>query len=69
MDASIQHMKRQHPEALELFCLLGLIPGGITEADLTIIWQSDEWINLAELLRKASLLKEKIETSSLGIKG
>ena len=58
MDASTMHMRNTQPEALNLFCLLGMLPGGVSEVDLPIIWQSDKWLMLTESLRRASLIVE-----------
>lgn len=41
MDTSTLHMRQSQPEALNLFCLLGMLPGGVSEVDLPILWQSD----------------------------
>jgi hypothetical protein len=57
-------MRKDNEKAIELFCLLGLLPGGITEHDLTSVWGSEEWVVLGEHLRNASLLVEKIENQS-----
>jgi len=58
-------MKRENEKAIDLFCLLGLLPGGITENDLTVVWGNEEWVVLSEHLRNASLLVEKIETQNI----
>ena len=55
-------MKKENERAIDLFCLLGLLPGGVTEKDLDALWGNLDWYVLSELLRKASLLEEKIET-------
>jgi len=61
MDTSTLHMRNTQPEALNLFCLLGMLPGGVSEVDLPILWQSDQWLVLTESLRRASLIVEKVE--------
>ena len=61
MDASTMHMRSTCPEALNLFCLLGMLPGGVSEQDLPILWQSDLWLSLTETLRKASLIVESTQ--------
>lgn len=38
MDTSTMHMRNTQPEALNLFCLLGMLPGGISEIDLPELW-------------------------------
>lgn len=61
MDTSTLHMRNKEPEALNLFCLLGMLPGGISEIELPVCLQSEKWILLTETLRRASLLVERIE--------
>ena len=65
MDTSTLHMRNTQPEALNLFCLLGMLPGGVSESDLPLLWQSDQWLVLTESLRRASLIVERVEMSSL----
>jgi len=65
LDTSIAHMKRENEKAIDLFCLLGLLPGGITESDLTVVWGNEEWVVLSEHLRNASLLVDKVETQNI----
>ena len=48
-----------------MFCLLGMLPGGISEVDLPILWRSDQWLVLTESLRRASLIVERVEESSI----
>lgn len=38
-----------------------MLPGGITETDLTQIWGNENWMSLKEKLMKASLLVSKVE--------
>ena len=45
--------------------MLGLLPGGITENDLTLVWENEDWVVLSEHLRNASLLAEKVETHNI----
>ena len=63
MDTSTLHMRNTQPEALNLFCLLGMLPGGVSELDLPILWESDRWIVLVECLRRASLIVETMTES------
>lgn len=60
MDTSTMHMRNTDPEALKLFCLLGMLPGGVSELDLPIVWQSEKWLMLTESLRRASLVVESV---------
>jgi len=39
IETSIEQVKSKEPLAIELFCLLGLLPNGISENDLTLIWK------------------------------
>ena len=69
MDTSTLHMRNTQPEALNLFCLLGMLPGGVSEADLPELWQGDQWLVLTESLRRASLIVERVEEASEGGQG
>ena len=62
LDASVNNLRKTSKKAFELLCLLGNLPGGITEDDLTILWGSDDWVTPIGYLRSAYLLVEKIET-------
>jgi hypothetical protein len=41
LEFSINNMRVQNPKALELFCLIGLMPGGVCEETLEVLWGSD----------------------------
>ena len=69
LDASVQHVRKQSEAAIELFCLLGLLPGGVTEPQLSELWAGADWLVLAEMLRKASLLMERLETHNFATRG
>lgn len=56
MDTSTMHMRTHQPEALNLFCLLGMLPGGVCDSDLTVLVESGKWLALTEYLVKASLV-------------
>jgi hypothetical protein len=60
LDISISNLLTAQPKAIELFCLIGLLPGGCKEYDLTILWGSD-WQKYTERLLRASLLVKKTE--------
>ena len=59
LDTSIKHMLSIQPRAIKLFCLIGLLPGGCSEDDLTILWGKDDWLECADKLLIASLLIKK----------
>lgn len=64
LDASIQYVRSIQPQAVDLFCLLGLLPGGVTERDLNHLWHEKddkEWYLLVTTLKNYSLLVERIE--------
>ena len=65
IDASTLAMRAEHPEALNLFCLIGMLPGGVSEDDLSILWENAQWMTLIEHLRRASLIVEKVESNSV----
>lgn len=54
-DASIQHIRNISAKAIDLFCLLGLMPGGISDTDLDILWRAKEdnkyWDGKMEILK------------------
>lgn len=64
MDISIQRVREENPDAILLFCLIGLLPGGITASDLSKLWQDESWYPLAEYLSHNSLLVEKLQYNS-----
>ena len=45
-EASLQFMLTKDPKAIELFCLIGLMPGGVTKDCLDKIW-GDGWFGYA----------------------
>ena len=51
-------MMKVDPKAIDLFCLIGLLPGGCTEQELDYMWGIG-WLKLAERLLRASLLVKK----------
>ncbi len=58
LETSIDCMKSNDPEAVKLFCLIGLLPGGCQEEDLDRLWGND-WQRYAERLLRASLLVKR----------
>jgi hypothetical protein len=52
------------PQAIDLFCLLGMLPGGISDTDLNQLWHNKdhkEWDFLIDILKNYSLLVERTE--------
>ena len=35
-------MLKKSPKAVELFCLIGLMPGGVTQDDLKELWDKEK---------------------------
>jgi len=67
--ASVEQVRIVDSRAIQLFCLIGLLPSGITADDLSELWElkqqtSSEWVSLAETLKKYSLLIQKDPTTS-----
>ena len=58
MDISINQLKETEPEAINLFWLIGLLPGGCTPNELDSLWGS-AWLSIAEKLLRSSLLVKK----------
>lgn len=65
LELSINHMKNSMADALKLFGFMGLLPGGISEKELTQIWEGSQWENLKDALVRASLLVYKTDTSGV----
>ena len=42
LEVSIDHLRRRQPDAVALFCLMGLLPGGALDSDFDGIWGSGE---------------------------
>jgi len=50
LDTSIINMNAKNPKAVELFCLIGLMPGGVTTDDLKELWALDWFGHVTELI-------------------
>lgn len=61
LELSISHMKNTSPKALNLFGFIGLLPGGVSEKEMTRMWGNNEWIILKDSLVRASLLVYKTD--------
>ena len=59
LEISINNIQKQNPQALDLFKLIGLLPGGIKQTELTELWGSNSWKSLKDDLIRASLLVNK----------
>jgi len=59
LEISIKNIQKNNPEALNLFKLIGLLPGGIKQPDLTELYGDAGWKPLKEHLIRASLLVHK----------
>jgi len=55
METAVGQMLYKKPKAIELFCLIGLMPAGITEEALSVIW-GDDWYGYINDLLKAQLV-------------
>jgi len=42
LEVSIDHLRRRNPNAVALFCLMGLLPGGALDSDFDSIWGTGE---------------------------
>ena len=62
LDTSIKSMINKNPKAVELFCLIGLMPGGVTEKDLNVLWGSD-WYGYISILMGAQLALKKTNSN------
>lgn len=59
LEISINNVKKNNPEALDFFKLIGLLPGGIKQQELNELWGSTSWKPLKDHLIRASLLVYK----------
>lgn len=59
LEISINNIKKNNMEALDLFMLVGLLPGGIKQPELTDLYGSPAWKPLKDNLIRASLLVYK----------
>lgn len=65
LDLSLSYAKEKDLDAVRLFGLLGLLPGGIEELDLDVIW-GNTWIHHASVLFRFSLIVKKERGVGLG---
>lgn len=59
LEITINNIKKNKPEALDLFKLFGLLPGGIRQDELNGLWGAKDWNKLKSHLIKASMLVHK----------
>ena len=54
-------MLKKSPKAVELFCLIGLMPGGVTQDDLKELWnrEKQDWFGFIQELINAQLVQKK----------
>lgn len=62
LELSINHMKNTMPEALNLFGFIGLFPGGVSDDQITQMWENTKWMSLKDALVRASLLVYKTDS-------
>ena len=62
LELSINHMKNTMPEALNLFGFIGLFPGGVSDDQITQMWENTQWMSLKDALVRASLLVYKTDS-------
>ena len=61
LELSINHMKNTMPVALNLFGFIGLLPGGVTDEQITQMWENTKWMSLKDALIWPSLLLYKTD--------
>jgi hypothetical protein len=59
--ALTKQLQRSNPIAIQLLSVIGLLPSGVYERDLTRIWGNEKWFVLAEILIQTSLLQFEVE--------
>lgn len=65
LEVSINYIKKSKIEALDLFMLIGLLPGGIKQPELNELYGSNAWKSYKDSLIRASLLVYKPAESML----
>lgn len=65
LEISINNIKKTNPEAIDLFKLMGLLPGGIRQPELTELWGDKTWNTLKTNLIRASMLVYKPTENTL----
>ena len=63
MRLAINNVAKNHPEAVKLFYMIGMMPGGVIECkeiqDFKGIWQNENYHLLISKLEDADLVKKK----------
>jgi hypothetical protein len=65
LGVSVNYLREREPNAVRLFAMMGLLPGGALMQDLDAIW-GDDWRPLMDALVRASLV-ERTEYGELGV--
>lgn len=60
LELSINSIKNTSPAALSLFSFIGLLPGGVSNQEITFMWGGTQWEKLKDSLIRASLLVYKL---------
>jgi hypothetical protein len=63
----MQQVRSESPGAIDLFCLLGFLPGGMVGVDLTALCGGLGWYDNALLLEQKSLVVKRKETNNENI--
>lgn len=56
LDMAIINMNAKNTKAVELFCMIGLMPGGVIKNDLKELWGQD-WLMLLTELTASKLVQ------------
>ena len=56
LEMSIKNLQKTSPKALDLFKIIGLLPGGITEQELSDLLQNYNWQQSKLILIKSSMI-------------
>jgi hypothetical protein len=69
IEASISFLLEKNPDAVRLFCLIGMMPGGLQNYDLSELWPKDDWYghHLNKLI-DSSLVQRKAEINVISNK-
>ncbi|CAI2370088.1 unnamed protein product [Moneuplotes crassus] len=67
LELSIAQLREKNRDALDLFCLIGLLPSGADKDEITQIWGDNSWKKLKNTLVGSSLLIHRNNTTDADI--
>ena len=68
VQTSVNFLLEKNQEAVRLFCLIGMMPGGLLSDELDELWAKDDWFGHLNKLIEMSLVQKKIEINVISNK-